>query len=530
MPAAARSARRTRSIQPSAPARATEPKARDPGRQAAPAVLVGTAATASDLWKQLKAIGDTAGVVGLVLVGDAEATPLPGTPPVLGTVADLAEVRSRHGVTSAIVSLPGTMGDARGKIASALRALGIAARVVPPLREALARPAARGAPGLPGSEGIAAGMPKIDPAELTGRAPYGMDRRSVARVLGGQRVLITGAGGSIGSELSLLAAAFGPEELVLMERAENALFDIDRRVGRRFPGVARRAVLHDVTDADETLRLLVRLKPGVVFHAAAHKHVPLMEDHPAHAVVNNVFGTRSIADAARAVGVTRFVMISSDKAVNPTSVMGATKRLAERYVQWLHRGGNGSPGGGATRYSMVRFGNVLGSACSVLPIWGAQIAEGGPVTVTDPRMTRWFMSTDEAVRLVLQAAATSDDHAVLALQMGEQVNVYELAERMIRLVGRRPGIDIEIAITGMRPGEKLSEDLVGPGETASGSGPIIGINPVVMSRSRLDQALAELSSIADALDDEAARRALLDLALSAHETSKPGSTRRAGSG
>ena len=176
------------------------------------------------------------------------------------------------------------------------------------------------------------------------------------------------------------------------------------------------------------------------------------------------------------------------------------------------------------RYCAVRFGNVLGSRGSVIPTFQRQIAAGGPVTVTDPRMTRWFMSTDEAVRLVLQAAALPDGRAVLALQMGEQVNMFELAERMIRLVGRRPGTDIEITITGMRPGEKLSEELVGPGETVSGTGPILGINPVVMPEGTLDRALTRLASIADGLDDDRARVALLELAATAHDAAASGST------
>jgi len=222
-----------------------------------------------------------------------------------------------------------------------------------------------------------------------------------------------------------------------------------------------------------------------------------------------VLGTLNVVEAARRANVTHMVAISTDKAADPTSVMGASKWLAEQVV--LNRAPDG------TRYCAVRFGNVLGSRGSVIPTFQRQIAAGGPVTVTDSRMTRWFMSTDEAVRLVLQAAASTDGRAVLALQMGEQVNVYELAERMIRLVGRRPGVDVEIAITGMRPGEKLSEELVGPGESVSGTGPILGINPVVLGGDGLDRAVDRLAHICDALDDDGARVALLEIARMAHD-------------
>jgi O-antigen biosynthesis protein WbqV len=321
----------------------------------------------------------------------------------------------------------------------------------------------------------------------------------VSRILTGKRVLITGAGGSIGSELARIVASFGPEHLVLMERAENALFEIDRQLAERFPRLARRAVLHDVVDADQTLRLLVQLRPHVVFHAAAHKHVPLMEDHPSHAVTNNLFGTKAIADAALAVNAERFVFVSTDKAVNPTSVMGATKRLAELYVQGLHARAHfhGTVGGepGATRFSMVRFGNVLGSAASVLQIWSAQLADGGPITVTDPRMTRFFMTIPEAAALVIQAGAIEPEGSaarsapVYVLDMGKPARILDLAERFIRAHGFEPraadmptgrppatGLPpIEIVFTGIRPGEKLFEELAYQAELLRPT-PFPGIN------------------------------------------------------
>lgn len=331
--------------------------------------------------------------------------------------------------------------------------------------------------------------PGIDPSLLIGRDPRPVDEpaeRRARTAITAKRVLITGAGGSIGSEMARKVAALDPAELILMERSENALFEIDREIRDRFPRVKRRAMLHDVVDYDATMAWLLDIKPQTVFHAAAHKHVPIMEDHPAHAVNNNVFGTLAIADAARAARAERFVMISTDKAVNPRSVMGATKRLAEIYVRSLNhqpkkfgkrRTDLASASGAPTRFCTVRFGNVLGSAGSVIPVWEKQLAEGGPVTVTHPEMTRYFMTIPEAAMLVIQAGALSAEEAngaeVFVLDMGEPIRIVELAERLVRLHGFDPllaehGRDIvdrggpgamPIVFTGVRPGEKLHEEL-----------------------------------------------------------------------
>jgi FlaA1/EpsC-like NDP-sugar epimerase len=392
----------------------------------------------------------------------------------LGT---LHKLHATEAFTVALVCLPAEASVAAMKARSLLRSLKIVERVIPTFAELIEAPAPIRALGG-----------EIDLVELIGRTPYGIDRRAVERILAGKRVLITGAGGSIGSELCRIAATFHPEQLIMMERSENALFEIDRQMARRFPHVSRKAVLHDVVDAEQTLRHLVALKPHAIFHAAAHKHVPLMEDHPSHAVTNNLFGTKSIADAALAVGAERFVMISSDKAVNPTSVMGATKRLAEMYVQSMGSTARprAVPGASTTSFTMVRFGNVLGSACSVLPIWGSQLAEGGPITVTDPRMTRYFMTINEAATLVIQAGAidarAGETPSILVLDMGEPIRIAELAQRFVRLHGFEPECEsggqdgkiatsqdgqvaspasnaIDIIFTGARPGEKIHEEL-----------------------------------------------------------------------
>lgn len=450
------------------------------------AALIGTPATIPLARAQLALLTDGPAVSACIVMPSPKApAELPSKLDLSGTALvdspdSLGSLNAR--IDLAIVCLPASMTDAIRSVRASLRRQGIAERFLPPLAEVLNAqpPYPVGLAGVQ-SSGPSWAAPRIDVAEILGRTPHAIDRASVSRILTGKRVLITGAGGSIGSELSRIVASFEPEQLVLMERAENALFEIDRQLAERFPRLSRRAVLHDVVDADQTLRLLVQLRPHIVFHAAAHKHVPLMEDHPSHAVTNNLFGTKSIADAALAVNAERFVFVSTDKAVNPTSVMGATKRLAELYVQGLHARahGRGESDSGATRFSMVRFGNVLGSAASVLQIWSAQLAEGGPLTVTDPRMTRYFMTIPEAAALVIQAGAIEPEGAaarsapVYVLDMGKPARILDLAERFIRAHGFEPHASdtpagrppatglppIDIVFTGIRPGEKLFEEL-----------------------------------------------------------------------
>ncbi len=475
------------------------------------AIIIGTGRSITLLLRQLDLVPDAARVVGCILADD----PLTAPPcKVLGSTRDLSAAVSGARADVALISLPTGMAEELSRVNAALARLGLPSRVVPPLDDLLRT----------GVGGTDTRPEEVDPVALLGRTPHGIDHAAVARILAGRRVLITGAGGSIGSEIARIAASFSPEEILLVERSENALFEIDRQIGRRFPGVRRRAVLHDVVDADGTLRHAVALRPEVIFHAAAHKHVPLMEDHPAHAVNNNLFGTKAIADAAVAVGAARFVLVSTDKAVNPTSVMGATKRLAELYVMGLHAQSR-TAGSSATRLSMVRFGNVLGSACSVMPIWLSQLREGGPLTVTDPRMTRYFMTIHEAAALVIQAAAI-DDHAdtaaVYVLDMGQPVRILDLAQRLVLAHHRRARViyrdgsisdvgpddgrpPIEIHITGARPGEKLHEELAYQAELLRPT-PCPGINAwagPAPQRPDVAAMVAELSAVRHSTDRDA---------------------------
>ena len=433
---------------------------------------MGTALTVRQMVYTLRLVDPAPRVLGCLLPKAAAGAGV--DLPVVGTFERLEATATKPQVEQVLVSLPAVMHAEVRAAAATLDRRGVRWRFMPTLADQLA------GHSTPRHAG------RIDPAELIDRRPRPLDDAAIGACLTGKTVLITGAGGSIGGELARTVAPFTPGKLVLVERAENALFEVDRQLGRLHPELPRRAVLHDVTRRDRTLDLMREVRPEVVFHAAAHKHVPMMEGHPAEAVENNLYGTRSIADAADAAGCERFVMISTDKAVNPSSVMGATKRLAEMYVRHLGRTS-------ATRFCMVRFGNVLGSACSLIPIWTDQLAHGGPLTVTHAEMTRYFMTIPEAAGLVLQAGAYAGRHShshsnsnsdsawrrepssslsssasasggeaggeVFLLDMGGPIRILELAERFLRLQGFEPNVDIPIRITGPRPGEKLFEEL-----------------------------------------------------------------------
>ncbi len=402
------------------------------------AILIGSEQTCSRLERQLDLLPDRPVTLGWVV---ARPGGEPDSPGVLGTLHDLESIVRSSRPDLALVSLPAPAAGLITTIRTRLRRLGVQDRFMPTLEDQL--------------DGVGPrSRMEIEPGALLDRPARPIDEAPIRQAMAGRRILITGAGGTIGTELARLACRFDPEHLVLVERSENALFEIDRQIARRSPGLPRTALLHDVVDAAATLRHFRRLRPQVVFHAAAHKHVPMMEDHPAAAVDNNVFGTRSVADAAAAAGAERFVFVSTDKAVRPTSVMGATKRLAELYVSDLSRRSD-------TAFAIVRFGNVLGSTGSVLDVWTSELAEGGPLSVTDPRMTRYFMTISEAAALVMQSAALVDPAGrratVFVLDMGEPVRIIDLAQRFIAHHGLEGAVGI--VVTGARPGEKLHEEL-----------------------------------------------------------------------
>lgn len=311
------------------------------------------------------------------------------------------------------------------------------------------------------------GAPEIRPInieDLLGRPQATLDRDSMAQLIGGRRVLVTGVGGTIGSELCRQIAAFGPASIALVDNSEYQLYAIDLEIGEKAPDLPRRAILADVRNADRIGRVFDEERPELVFHAAALKHVPMVELHPDEGALTNVIGAKVVADACCAHDALAMVLISTDKAVNPSSMMGATKRVAESYCQALDLR-EAARGDGRTHFVTVRFGNVLGSTGSVVPLFQRQLAAGGPLTVTHPDMTRYFMTVREAVELVLQSsvqgvADDAEQGKIYVLDMGEPVKIIDLARQIILLAGRQPDIDVKIDITGPRPGEKLFEEIL----------------------------------------------------------------------
>ena len=359
---------------------------------------------------------------------------------VLGPVERVGEVAGQFGVTQAIIAMPGATHEVRKRAVDFATAAGLAVMTVPALSDIIS-----------GKVSVSA-LRNIELDDLLGRDPIELDIPGLQSFLKSKTVLVTGAGGSIGSELCRQVARFQPSRLVLFEQSELALYRIEREFLEANAGVEVVAAIGDAKDAARMKALFAQWRPAVVFHAAAYKHVPLMESANAlQAVQNNVLGTLAVARAAIAAGTGKFVLISTDKAVNPSSVMGASKRLAELACQAL-KGESG-----ATQFVIVRFGNVLGSTGSVVPLFREQIARGGPVTVTDPEMRRYFMSIPEAAQLVLQAGQMGREGEIYVLNMGEEVKIVDLARQMIRLSGLAEG-DIRIEFTGLRPGEKLYEE------------------------------------------------------------------------
>ena len=368
--------------------------------------------------------------------------------PILGDIASVAVQARRLGVGNAIIAMPAESAAKRRRAAELAAAAGLGVLTVPSFDDLIS-----------GRVSISQ-VRKVELEDLLGRDQVQLDDEGLHRLLSAKVVLVTGAGGSIGSELCTQIARFAPRLLVFYEVSELALYAIEQTFAKRSPQIPVVCVAGDVRDDDRLAEVFAKYRPDVVFHAAAYKHVPLMENNNAwEALRNNVLGTLSVARAAVAHGVGRFVLISTDKAVNPSSVMGASKRLAEMACQAMSKGADAA----ATRFVVVRFGNVLGSSGSVIPKFREQIAQGGPVTVTDPEVMRYFMLIPEAAQLVLQAGLMGEGGEIFVLDMGEPVKIVDLARDMIRLSGFTDE-DIRIEFIGLRPGEKLCEELLADGE------------------------------------------------------------------
>jgi len=403
---------------------------------------------------------------------------------VLGTTEDLPELLRDRRPDELLIAIPSAAGDVRERIVEVARAERIPVKTLPGLHELIA-----------GEFSLAGQIRPVEVEDLLGREPVETDLDAIAGYVTGEVVLVTGAGGSIGAELCRQISRVGPTRLVLVDNGEPGLFEIERELVDEREFHATAAVLADAGNATKMRQVFEKYRPAVVFHAAAYKHVPLMEANPLEAVRNNTLATRTVADIAVEFGAKRFVLVSTDKAVNAKTVMGQSKALCEWIVEaWGHREDIG------TKFCGVRFGNVLGSSGSVVPIFRKQIARGGPVTVTHPEMTRFFMTIPEAVQLIVQAGAIGGRGQIYVLDMGTPVKIVDLAETMIQLSGKEPGSEIPIEFVGARPGEKLHEELWSEGETVipSAHEAINLVTRPPIDRHWLEEELDELARLVEA--------------------------------
>ncbi len=411
---------------------------------------------------------------------------------VLGGIDDLPSVLATHRVDQVLIALPTQGGTVVRRVVEHARAAGVAHRIIPGVYE------------LVSGQVTVQEIRDVAVADLLRREPVHLQDKAIAGYLRERVVLVTGGGGSIGSEIARHVALFAPEKLVLLGRGENSVHAIGLEMAHRHAELDCETVVTDLRDEASLRDVFERFRPAVVFHAAAHKHVPLMEANPEQAVFNNVMGTKNLTDLALEFGVERLVNISTDKAVNPTSVMGASKRVAEQIVHCAAR-----ECAEGCAFVSVRFGNVLGSRGSVIPIFKQQIEQGGPVTVTHPDMKRYFMTIPEATQLVLQAGSQAVNGRVYVLDMGEAVRIVDLARDLIELSGKEVGADIEIAFTGRRPGEKLFEELLlaEEGMDTSEHEKIFVARQSSPDDAGLDHSLGDLLRAASDRDPEAIRAA-----------------------
>jgi len=448
---------------------------------------------------------DADAALGLELIGWLDDAPaladgdVAGRP-VLGVSDDLAAVAARESVDEVILAIPSAEGRVVRHLVRVCQEAQLPFKIVPGIREIVT-----------GDVQISQ-IRDLNPADLLGRETVDFQPEPVRRSLAGKVVFISGAGGSIGSEIARQVARLAPERLILMGRGENSIFEIENELRDAHPGLPIDGLIADMRDRERMLRLADELKPAVVFHAAAHKHVPYMEAFPTEAFLNNVLGTRNLLDFCRAAGAERMVMLSTDKAVDPAGVMGASKRLAELLL--LREAAANQASGVGTRFLSVRFGNVLASRGSVVPLFQRQIAAGGPVTVTDAEATRYFMTIKEASQLVIQAGSSGAGGEIFILNMGESVEILELARSIIRMSGFEPDVDIPIRFTGLRPGEKLHEQLMtrGEAEVSEFGEQLMIIRPELPENLELDELLAELTQLATAGEAERLRERMLAFA------------------
>ncbi len=472
-------------------------KTREPNNATAGtrALLIGAGAAGVMLAREFKSRLDT----GLKIAGFVDDNPdkngkIVHGIPVLGTTDQLPSLSRKHRADLAIIAIGNASATAVRRIVDLAESTSMRVQMIPELDDIIT-----------GRVAISK-LRDVDIEDLLGREPVNLDTASIEEFVTDKTILVTGGGGSIGSEICRQVSRFRPKCLYLLDQAENAVFVVHRELIETFPGIEIIPLIANVTERERMREVFVQTQPDVVFHAAAHKHVPLMEANPGEAIRNNVGGSRVVADLAHEFVAEAFVMISTDKAVNPTSVMGASKRVAELYVQSMAAKSD-------TRFVTVRFGNVLGSAGSVVPIFKEEIARGGPVRVTHPDMKRYFMSIPEASQLVLQSAAMGRGGEIFVLEMGRPIPIVSLARDLIRLSGFRPDHEIDIVFTGVRPGEKLSEEISLSAENATKTRhPRIWVGKTVVRDA--DEIAATVDRLLDNADHQkpaALRKALEDV-------------------
>ncbi|MBT9156710.1 MAG: UDP-N-acetyl-alpha-D-glucosamine C6 dehydratase [Firmicutes bacterium] len=450
-------------------------------------ILVSEITRHSELdYRPIGFLDDDASKVGLIMCGLS----------VLGTTALLEEIVKSQSVDQVIIAMPSALLSKTRDLTTRCGALGIKPLIMPGLYSSL-------------NEDVKVTLREVQIEDLLQRPEIKLDCAGISGRLCGRTVLITGAGGSIGAELARQVATYAPAQLLLLGRGENSIYHIHRELAPQFPALPITPLIADIQDAERINYIFDTYRPAVVFHAAAHKHVPLMEANPTEAIKNNVLGTHTLAQAAARTKTERFVLVSTDKAVNPTSVMGATKRIAELVTQSFN-------GSSQTKFMAVRFGNVLGSRGSVIPLFKEQIAKGGPVTVTHPQTTRYFMTISEAVSLIIQAGAIGQGGEVFVLDMGHPVKILDLARDLISLSGLKPYDDIDITFTGLRPGEKLYEELLiaEEGALATMHKQILVVRQAPLSPAARASCLETLSVLARGCEAHEV------LALVAHESKK----------
>ncbi|MFC2041758.1 polysaccharide biosynthesis protein [Chloroflexota bacterium] len=413
---------------------------------------------------------------------------------VLGTTKDIPQIVSQYKIDEIVIATPYASGESMRRIVAKCQDSKVKFRTLPAMHE------------LINGQVTINRIREIEPEDLLRREPYKPDIKQIASYLKGSKILVTGAAGSIGSELCNQAASFEPDLLIPFDINENDLNELEHEMHRRFPKLRMESIVGDIRNRSKANLMMKLYHPNIIFHAAAHKHVPLMEENPDEAVLNNILGTKVWIEAADQYGIERFVFISTDKAINPTSVMGATKRVAEMMIQCKSNESQ-------TNFLVVRFGNVLGSKGSVIPLFKKQIAQGGPITVTHPEVKRYFMTIHEAVQLIIQAAALGNGGQVFILDMGQQVKILDLAKDMLKLSGVKEGEDIEIKFIGLRPGEKLFEETLTKmeGITATRYEKIFLTRSQDVDKEKLFQGIAELEKLALLRNSQGIKRKLKEI-------------------